>query len=331
MRGPRFLLPSLFGAATLIAVPPLAHGAEARPDRRPLEPTPVEIRRTTVGTFIGLDDDLVIAHLREAEIAEAKLNKGGSSISFRLTFRDGTRAAFKPLQRNPQTTPRKEVAAYRLGRLLGLNHIAPATMRALSRELLLAKLHKETPAAAIERIHEETIFDERGDTRGELSYWIPVIVDSHLDTVAGVLAWWKALTVGQPLPREKQGLLAQLSTLLLFDLLQNNSDRFSGGNLMTSADGRFLYFMDNAFGFQPEDNGHLKCRTYLARCQKFSRSFVERLRRLDEAELRQALAAEEGLLDEEELRSLLKRRDFALRYVDGLLARFGERQVLVFP
>ena len=29
----------------------------------------------------------------------------------------------------------------------------------------------------------ETTFDDEGFTRGEVSYWIPVILDSHLDTL----------------------------------------------------------------------------------------------------------------------------------------------------
>ena len=42
-----------------------------------------------------------------------------------------------------------------------------------------------------------------------------------------------------------------------------------------------LFWMDNTFGFQIEPEGHLRCRTYLFRCQKFSRKMVAALRRLD--------------------------------------------------
>jgi hypothetical protein len=76
-----------------------------------LEPAPVEIATTSAGTFMGMKDELLLEHIRTQPVVEAKLNRGGSSISFRLTFADGTRAAFKPVQTNPQTVPRKEVAA----------------------------------------------------------------------------------------------------------------------------------------------------------------------------------------------------------------------------
>src|SRR5262245_60412857 len=99
------------------------------PSLEPFDPAPVAIATTPAGTFMGMKDELLLEHIRTQPVVEARLNKGGSSISFRLTFEDGTRAAFKPLQTNPQTVPRKEVAAYRLNRLLGLNGVPPAASR----------------------------------------------------------------------------------------------------------------------------------------------------------------------------------------------------------
>ncbi len=296
----------------------------------PLEPTPVDVASDAAGTFMGMRDELLLERMQGSDVVKAKFNKGGSSISIRIDFADGSRAAFKPEQINPQTVPRKEIAAYRLNRLLGMNAVPPATHRTLHRDELIGKLPPEQAFLAT-RINAETIFDEEGFTRGEVSYWIPVIVDSHLDTLENVLTWWRWMTVGEEIPADKFAMMGQLSSLLLFDLLTNNSDRFSGGNLMTSPDGRILYWMDNTFGFQIEPEGHLRCRTYLYRCQKFSRRFVEALRRLSESELRRALAPEAGVLSEAEVKSVIARRDVGLKYVDNLIAQFGTEQVLAFP
>jgi hypothetical protein len=295
-----------------------------------LEPARIDVATDCTGTFLGMRDELLLERIRTAEIRQAKLNKGGSSISFRLDFADGSRAAFKPEQINPQTVPRKEVAAYRLNRWLGFNAVPPATMRTFHRDDLIGKLPPELQFFA-NRINAETTFDAEGFTRGEVSYWIPVIVDSHLDTLDNVLTWWRWMTVGEEIPPDKTELMAQLSSLLIFDLLTNNSDRFSGGNLLTSKDGRTLFWMDNTFGFQIEPEGHLRCRTYLVRCQKFSRKMYESLRRLDLPSLREALASEPGVLTEPEMQSVIARRDVALRYVNGLIAQFGRDKVLVFP
>jgi hypothetical protein len=295
-----------------------------------LEPVPLDVARDATGTFMGMDDELLIERMRTAEIKQAKLNKGGSSISFRLDFVDGSRAAFKPEQINPQTVPRKEVAAYRINRWLGFNAVPPATMRTFHHDELVGKLPPDALFLA-KRIDAETTFDAEGFTRGEMSYWIPVIVDSHLDTLDNVLAWWRWMTVGEEIPPDKLELMEQLSSLLIFDMLTNNSDRFSGGNLMTSKDGHVLFWMDNTFGFQVEPEGHLRCRTYLFRCQKFSRKMVAALRNFDLASLKQALAPEPALLSDAEMQSVIARKEVVLRYIDGLVGQFGADKVLVFP
>jgi hypothetical protein len=324
----RHVQPALGGARSPLAA--LQSTLELPVQPAPLEPAGAELTADVVGTFLGMKDELLLERLRSAEVVKAKLNKGGSSISFRLDFSDGSRAAFKPEQINPQTVPRKEIAAYRINRLLGMNAVPPATARTLHRDDLVGKLPPEAQFLAT-RIDAETLFDEEGFTRGEVSYWIPVILDSHLDTLESVLAWWKWMTVDEEIPPEKVSLMAQLSSLLIFDMLTNNSDRFSGGNLMTSADGRTLFWMDNTFGFQVEPEGHQRCRTYLFRCQKFSRKMVAALRRLDSPSLRRALEVEPGVLSEAEMKSVVARRDVTLKYVDGLIAQFGADKVLVFP
>ncbi len=296
----------------------------------PLEPASVAVASDAAGTFLGMKDEFLLDRMRSAEIVKAKLNKGGSSISFRLDFADGSRAAFKPEQTWPQTVPRKEIAAYRINRWLGFNAVPPATSRTFHRDELIGHLPPEAAFLAT-RINNETTFDDEGFTRGEVSFWIPVIVDSQLDTLENVLAWWRWMTIGEEIPPEKTGMMAQLSSLLLFDLLTNNSDRFSGGNLMTSPDGRTLFWMDNTFGFQVEPEGHLRCRTYLFRAQKFSRKMVAALRKFDLPSLQRALEGEPGVLSDAEQRAVIARRDVGLKYVDGLIAQYGEEQVLVFP
>ena len=66
-----------------------------------------------------MSDELLLERVRNQPIVRFKVNHGGSSMSFRVDFADGSRAAWKPIQTNLQTIPRKEVAAYRLNRLLG--------------------------------------------------------------------------------------------------------------------------------------------------------------------------------------------------------------------
>lgn len=308
-------------------------GAFARPSDVDIAPSP-KVAQEAAGTFMGMEDDFLIARLRSQPITRMKFNKGGSSLSFRVDFADGSRAAFKPAQTNLQTIPRKEVAAYRLNRLLGLNAVAPATPRMVSRSEIFDHLHPETQPM-LPRIRAETIFDPRGNTAGVMMYWIPVIKDSGLDTPEGIAQSSQWLTVGQPIPPDKHALAAQLSDLLVFDFLTANPDRYSGGNMMMSEDGSRLYFMDNTLSFFIEPEGNEKTKIALHRAQRFSRRLYQALDRISEDTLARILAqASEGdyeVLTKAEIRALVARRDGVRRYIDGLAARHGGQEVFYFP
>jgi hypothetical protein len=296
-------------------------------------PSP-SVNQESAGSFMGLEDDLLIARMRTQPVAKVKFNKGGSSLSFRVDFADGSRAAFKPAQTNLQTIPRKEVAAYRINRLLGLNAVAPATPRMLTRAEVFSHLHPET-AAMLPRIRAETIFDPRGNTAGVMMFWIPLIRDAGLDTPEGIALTTQWLTHGQPIPAEKHALAAQLADLLVFDFLIANPDRYSGGNLLMNHDGSRLYFMDNTLSFFIEPEGNEKTRTALHRGQRFSQRLIQALDRISEQGLGRMLSqASEGdyeILTKAEIRAVVMRRDYVKNYVGGLLATFGPEEVFYFP
>jgi hypothetical protein len=310
-----------------------AQGSLAAELDSPLPPNPNVVLESS-GTFMGLEDDALIARLRSQPIVRMKFNKGGSSLSFRVDFADGSRAAFKPAQTNLQTIPRREVAAYRINRLLGLGAVAPATPRMVSRADMFSHLHPET-VPMLPRIRAETIFDPRGNTAGVMMYWIPVIKDSGLDSPEGIAQSTRWLTQGQPLPDEKHALAAQLADLLVFDFLISNPDRYSGGNMLTNEDGSRLLFMDNTLSFFIEPQGNEKNRVALARCQRFSRRLVQALDRIREETLTAILAlASEGdfeILTKPEIRAVVLRRDYVQKCIDALVATYGASEVLFFP
>jgi hypothetical protein len=286
----------------------------------------------TPGTFLGMSDDLLLERIREQPVTRLKLNRGGSSLSFRVDFADGSRAAWKPVQTNAQTVPRKEVAAYRLNRLLGLNVVPPTAPRALSRDELFGLLHPES-LAALPRIRAEAIVGPNGSVSGAASYWIPVIRDSEFDGPAGQQEVTRWLTQGEPIPFEQRGMAAQLSTMAVFDFLTANPDRHSGGNMKTTADGTLLFFMDNTMSFFIEPESTEKNRSILLRTQKFSRRLSEALPRLVLRELSQLMREQDGSesLTEAELRTLVMRREYLQRYLAAQIQQFGEPAVLCFP
>ncbi|HSZ83937.1 MAG TPA: hypothetical protein VLA14_16745 [Polyangia bacterium] len=286
------------------------------------------------GTFMGMSDELLLERVRTQPIVRFKLNHGGSSISFRIDFADGSRAAWKPTQTNLQTIPRKEVAAYRLNRLLGLNAVPPAAPRAVGRDELLTHLHPES-LALLPRIEAETIFGPGGKTVGTASYWIPVIKDSGFDTPQGQLLAQTWLSQGQHIPSDQRDMAAQLSDLAVFDFLTANPDRLSGGNMKMSPDGKQLYYMDNTMSFFVEPAGNLKTREALMKVQRFSRGTYAALDRISVPTLEQVLAEETGtpyeILTPAEIKAVVARRDVVRQYVAVLINQFGASDVLAFP
>ena len=334
-------------AAESLATAAYAAEAPTRPafDVRHVAPLPLErplaqlASTTTASYFLGIKDEILLEPLLTAPVKRVKYNRGGSSISLRLDFEGGWRAAFKPDQTNEQTVPRKEIAAYRISRLLGLEAVSPAVARAFPLKELVDKMD-DGSRDLVPRVLEQTVIDEAGMVNGELSWWIPVIVDAKLENVAidspdGMTAWHKYLSIGAAEPYSGRALLPQISSMVVFDYLINNSDRWSGSNAKSSTDGKTLFYMDNTLSFGPVPEGAPKVRAMLEHVQKFSRALVRRLRSIGEADVRAAMAANRGpyprLLGDGEIAAVLYRRTSFLQYVDGLIADFGETEVLCYP
>ena len=130
-------------------------------------------------------------------------------------------------------------------------------------------------------------------------------------------------------------MLAQIAALLVFDVVIDNSDRWSGNNTQGSPDDQILYFMDNALAFSLYTRGHTANLSRLHRIQVFPRGLIGRLRSLTAGAIVGALGADDDLLGPlltpAEIRAVLSRRDHVLEYVDGLIADLGEDPVLALP
>ena len=321
-------------AATVVSDAP-----RMRADAPPLSPhTELNYVVEQSGMFMGVADEMLLSPLTDSPVAKVKFNKGGSSISLRIDFANGARAAFKPRQSNLQSVPRREVVAFRLNRLLGLSSVPPAIGGRFKMAELLDNLHPESvwhrPRLEAEMIQED------GWVIGELSWWIPVIyrgkVDGfEMDSMEGIVSWKRYLDIGADIPDAQRPLIAQISDMVLFDFLISNPDRWSGNNARVSKDQKLLYFMDNTLSFGDNPFGNAKSRTYLERSKVFSAALVTRVRELRESDVRKVLDVDvepfDYYLEDVEITALMSRRDRALEYIDSLIALHGEEAVLAFP
>jgi hypothetical protein len=292
-------------------------------------------------TVYGEPDELLLAPLGATPVSGVKVNHGGTSLSLRVDFASGARAAFKPQQIHPQSDPKREIAAYRVDRLLGIGHVPPAKPIALRVDDLVAAVEPVYRTYTADRIAKEAIAHD-GIVRGELSWWIPDIRDVRIgsyrvDEEAGIDLWTSYLQPGANIPADVKPLVEQLATCVLFDILIDNADRWTGNNTKGSLDDKTLYFMDNTLSFSVFTVGHETNLTPLRKINVFPRRLVARMRALTAEQLTAAIALagdDAGLaplLDAEQIQAILARRDHLLRYIDALIAEFGEDAVLALP
>jgi hypothetical protein len=291
-----------------------------------------------LGTVFPAADEELLAPLRSSPLVKVKINGGGTSLSLRLDFADGSRANFKAEQTFFQSNPRKEIAAYRLDRLLGIGHVAPAFARAFTVDELLGALEPAQRGWGTQKILD-VIEPHNGRIAGEVQWWIPDIIDAKIegervDMDDGIVRWRRYLRAGSTIPDDAVEMTRQISDVILFDFVIDNVDRWTLSNTKGTPDGHVLYFMDNTLSFTPYPQGLPKSSLYLHRAEKFSRRLVARLRALTRDEVATALAdhgALGALCTDEELDAILGRRDAAIAYIDRLIAEHGEQEVLAFP
>lgn len=340
-RGPEIVRSYLHREAVAATAPivPRASVAPGTAAPVPLERPALTVAPPEPETVFGTPDHELLGPIATSPVTKVKLNHGGSSLSLRIDFASGARAAFKPLQIHPQSDPRREIAAYRIDRLLGIGHVAPAKSAEFSVDELVAAFEPSGRAYAAGRIDGEAIA-HRGMLVGEVSWWIPEIKSVRIegkliDESEGMGLWASYLQAGAAMPDELRSMLAQISAVILFDLLIDNADRWSGNNTQGSVDGRILYFMDNTLSFSTFTLGHSNNLSKLYRIQVFPRALVGKLRGLTLEAVSAALGREDDLLGplltDVEIRAIIARRDHILEYVDKLIADLGEDAVLALP
>lgn len=329
--------------------PPAAEAAPApapRPEPAP-EPEP-ELEPLTMPEQLELpgeghfDHDAILADMAEARPTQFK-PVGTSSVVFRVYTVGEHTFAFKPGSRVRSRAPSAEVAAYRVGRLLGYDNVLPATLRSIPRNAIRNRMHRRYADDETWLELEEAIRWNGREAIGAAIYWVPDMRDIGLDEPERRAEWAGWIGRGGEAPEGQRALARDLSNVILFDYLVANWDRYSGGNLRVIGpeDSPRVVIRDNdaSFAAPLPDPIKERLRTELEKVERFSRSTVERLRRLDEASLMAALrdesvedpeAPDAYLLNETQRAGILERAATALSWIGALIDVAGEDAVLSF-
>lgn len=273
--------------------------------------------------FYALAEEQILAEIRTGRILSRR-PVGSTSINYRCDLAGEIDCAYKPRSSTHGEAYLAEIAAFRLNRLLGLNRVPPACSRVVQRSVL--RLPADSPVTV----------ERDGSIRGAAIFWCPVLRESRIDQERERNRWTVWLRQRGTLADTDRGRAEEISTLIAFDFLTGNWDRWSGSNVPMDATGHLIY-LDNNGGFSEPFGDRMLAGVmrHLRLVQRFSRSFVDHVRAMTDATVRTEMALDGDSahppLNATQITSLMRRKDALLAYVDELIRRHSAENVLCFP
>lgn len=286
-------------------VPPAALVPQYEPVPDGEEPRPAPLANNP--HFLGQRDEDLLSRICTPPIKSIRPLGGGASISLRVTFEGGVQAALKPEQVRI-TRYQSEIAAYRISLALGLDKVPPSCVRRIPVEQLQAGM----PKSLVERMQTELVVDKEGMVAAAVISWVPHLHGMRLEESD----WWREMLQHKgPLPANKRKRVLEIASLILFDYLILNHDRWSGGNTHDS-NGQMV-FLDQGAGFGPERH-HRRSRAALKTlkwAERFPKDLVHAVFALDSKALSQDLAS---VLSPDEIEGFQYRLRHAREYLRAL-------------
>jgi hypothetical protein len=253
----------------------------------------------------------------------------------KLTLEGGLVAAFKPRSTLELGDRRYkgEIAAYRLARALRLENVPIAMPRSFVASELRAAFATH---GDVDEFARKALVGGDGSVPGALIPWIAAYEVLPLEQSSWRAKWrpW-VMAPHVAIPDEDRPTARAVSTMIVFDYLTANWDRWSGGNIARDgATGTVLYVdNDGAFYEAPPSSALAHQLALVREIRRFSRSFVAALRALDPATLKGALGEAspgEPFLPDRIVDAVDARRSTALSAIDARIAEAGEALTLAF-
>jgi len=218
-----------------------------------------------------------ITRLASAGITEITPNRGGASVSMRVRFADGKKAAMKPEQNGHPTDPRAEIAAYHIDRLLGFGRTAAVAGRRFAlADVRAALVTSGADQAFLARVDTSLVARDGQIAAAMIAWHTAALVEEESDP-----AWISPLGTSEPVPADALSRLAEWSDLVVFDFLVDNPDRYSGGNVLRLDKGGPLVFLDQGAAFgQNRLRAKLTTRARLDKVCRFRKDTLAALRRV---------------------------------------------------
>ncbi len=290
---------------------------------------------------------------------------GGSTVTFKYKV-DGTNvAALKPDQDLRQSMYRSEIAFYRICEILGCSFVVPENYPVRISKGDFTRLY-DTSTAKSRGYRQKFVhlLWKREDGKDYLyathKEWVPNFVFFPIEKTQSwrpylnfpvreapsITRFMDSLRGADRVNRRQQErkfdeftenissmqLLQQISDIILIDFLSNNWDRFSGDPDNFGANCHLqnggIVAIDNGAAFPPWHTPRVQRRLHMV--QRFSKALVENLRHFDPDEILNHLFPNPTREELKAFALFKERRKQALDYIDSLIQKYGEADVLVF-
>jgi hypothetical protein len=259
---------------------------------------------------------------------------GHTSVVFKLKLDGDLQAAFKPQSKRGGSRYKGEIGAYRLAKALGIDNVPLALPRWFTKSALRTAIAK---GPSLPLFDEEVIVNREGNVQGALIPWIDKLDFLPLESGEWMAKWkkWLAFNASSDAAVDANSDLApQISTMLVFDAVTGNWDRWSGGNVGFDAKTRQILFIDNDgafFDVVPAAAFNAQISKINA-CDRYSKKFVAALRAIDAEKLENAFGDEDGapLYEPRIILAAIERKTKVLAIIDAKIAKLGEANVLAF-
>jgi hypothetical protein len=281
-----------------------------------------------VERFRGVPIDELLDAMATRPIVRLIRRYSSTSVVYRLELEGGLQIAFKPSLPGQEGWWRHEVAAFHLARVLGLTDRVPP---AVARRVPIAALGSEGFSDKLVTAH-----DDATQVQGAAIAWLPVLQPTHLDLADRRAQWEPWLDPERPLPTDDSSrtLAEDLASVLVFDYLEANGDRWNEVNITADEFGRIVFRDNNVGWFSDRMLDVTWCEGPLHRARRFPRALVDAVERATpdvvRAEFVRDRGAEGPLVPRDVFAALEARRRYLLRYIAGERRAHGDERVLAW-
>ena len=231
---------------------------------------------------------------------------GHTSVVFKIEQTDGQKIVWKPDSRIGRGRYKGEIAAYRLATLLGLDNVPPALPLDITKEALARAVANDEKG---KELFATQVVADGAVVHGMFTEWIDDYAVLPLEDDKDWRGWLKKDGV---IPADKKDLARAISTMIVFDYITGNWDRWSGANVATSK-GKVLYVdNDGAFFEAPPKDGLARAKRYLLDVDRFSTSFYTHLIFVKDDEIARAI----DIVPKKAIEGVLARRKEAMDLMD---------------